>query len=76
MLHVKFVILGNSEVRMLDGGPMILPGMCEGLLASIALVDIDAHQLVNEVLGRVADIVPVRRIKFKFTYNSLVSSLL
>lgn len=55
---------------------MILPRMCKGLFTSIALLNIDTHQFVNEILCRVTDIIPVRRIKFKFTYNSLVSFLL
>lgn len=55
---------------------MILPRMCKGLFATKAFLDIDAHQFVNEILCRLTDIVPVRRIKFKFTYNSLVSFLL
>lgn len=45
-----------------------LPGMLKGFAAGVALVDIDAHQPADEILGRIADVVPIRRVKFEFTY--------
>ena len=44
-----------------------LPWMLEGFAAGVTLVDIDAHQPADEILGRIADVVPVRRVEFKFT---------
>lgn len=41
--------------------------MGKSLFAGVSFLDIDAHELADEILGRVADVVPVRRVEFKVT---------
>ena len=41
--------------------------MRQSIFAGIPLVDLDTHQVLNKILGRIADLIPVRRIKLKFT---------
>lgn len=43
------------------------PWMGERVLARVAFVNVDTHQMLNKVLGRVADLVPIRRVKLEFT---------
>lgn len=50
--------------------------MRQSLFAGVSFVNVNAHQFLYEILRGIANVVPVRRIEFKFTYNSLVSSLL
>lgn len=33
--------------------------MCKGLFAAVTLLDIDAHQLSNEILRGITDVVPI-----------------
>jgi hypothetical protein len=44
-----------------------LPCVVKGPIATQSLIDIYAHQLTDELLGIIADLVPVRRVKFEFT---------
>ena len=44
--------------------------MLKSFAAREALVDVDAHQPTDEILGRVANIVPVRGIEFEFTCHA------
>lgn len=41
--------------------------MPQRLFTRVALLDVDAHEPADEVLGRVADVVPVRRVELEFT---------
>lgn len=41
--------------------------MLKSFTACVALVDVDAHEPADEILGRVANIVPVRGIELEFT---------
>lgn len=44
-----------------------IPGMLEGFAACETLVDIDTHESTDEILGGIANFVPIRRVKLEFT---------
>lgn len=47
------------------------PGMRQRLFARVTLVRIAAHQMRDEILGRIADLVPIRRIELVFAFDDL-----
>lgn len=47
-----------------------LPWMSQCFTARVTLVCVNTHQLLYEVFCRIANVVPVRRIEFKFTCNN------
>ena len=48
--------------------------MSEGLLAAEALLDVDAHELADELLGVLAYVVPVGRVELKFSCETVSGS--
>lgn len=44
--------------------------MLEGFATGETLVDVDAHEPTDEILGRIADFVPIRRVEFEFTLKN------
>ncbi len=49
--------------------------MLKGFAASEALIDIDAHESADKILGGIANIIPVRRVKLEFTYKKKKGSI-
>jgi hypothetical protein len=39
--------------------------VCERLLAAESLLDVDAHEVADELLRLLADLVPVRRVELE-----------
>ena len=60
------IILTSLELSILKS-KLYIPCVLQGFLATQSFIHINTHQLTDEFLGIVADLVPVRRVKFKFT---------
>ncbi len=43
--------------------------MSKRLLATKSLLDVDAHELADELLGLITDVIPVWRVELEFTYT-------
>ena len=73
-LHSSYpaVIQGSSGENILSRRPRKLfnclaENISEYLLASESVLHVDAHEAPDEVLGLLADVVPVGRVKLKLT---------
>ncbi len=51
------------------------PRMSDGLLAGVSFLCVQVHEVADEVLGRVRDIVPIGRVKLIVPSHDLLEQL-